>query len=112
MDIDFGFCISPSSHILMDDVDLTMFKKLQETNPDINTCISCGSCTVTCTAGNFTDMSFRQLILMLQRGKDKEAIEKIRRCMLCGKCMLVCPRGINTRNILLSITRIYDKETK
>ena len=106
--IDFGFSISKSSHIQMDNVDLKSFNKLEELNPDIKTCMACGLCTATCSAGNFTDVSFRQIILMLQRGKEKEALEKVKKCMMCGKCMLVCSRGINTRNILLSITRIYN----
>ena len=59
--MDFGFCLSPSSHVKMDSVDLTTFNRLKETNPDINTCIACGSCTATCTAGNFTEMSFRRI---------------------------------------------------
>ena len=103
--MDFGFCLSPSSHVKMDDIDLTTFNRLKETNPDINTCIACGSCTATCTAGNFTEMSFRRILLMLQRGKEEEAKKMIQRCMLCGKCTLVCPRGINIRKILLDITR-------
>lgn len=110
MDIDFGFCLSQSSHINMDNLDMKQFNKLETLNPDIKTCMSCGLCTATCTAGKFTDVSFRQIILLLQRGKEKEALEKVRSCMMCGKCMLVCSRGINTRNILLSITRIYNEE--
>lgn len=78
---------------------------LKESNPDLNTCIACGSCTATCTAGHFTEMSFRRILLMLQRGKEDEAKKMIQRCMLCGKCTLVCPRGINIRKILLDITR-------
>ena len=108
--IDFGFSISKSSHIQMDDVDLKNFNKLESLNPDIKTCMSCGLCTATCSAANFTDVSFRQIILMLQRGKEKDALEKVKKCMMCGKCMLVCSRGINTRNILLSITRIYNEQ--
>ncbi|MBE6347155.1 MAG: (4Fe-4S)-binding protein [Lentimicrobiaceae bacterium] len=107
--IDFGFSISKSSHIQMDDVDLKLFNKLETLCPDIKTCMACGLCTATCTAGNFTDVSFRQIILMLQRGKEKEALQKVKKCMMCGKCLLVCSRGINTRNILLSITRIYNE---
>lgn len=110
--IDFGFSISKSSHIQMDDIDLKTFKKLEALNPDISTCMSCGLCTATCSAGNFTDISFRKIILMLQRGKDKEALQKVKRCMMCGKCMMICSRGINTRNILLSITRLYNEEEK
>ncbi len=103
--MDFGFCISPSSHIQMDTVDLSLFDKLKEVNPDINTCIACGSCTATCTAGNFTEMSFRRVLLMLQRGKVDDAKKLTQKCMLCGKCTLVCPRGINIRKILTDITR-------
>lgn len=103
--MDFGFGISPSSHIMMDSVDQTAFNRLKETNPDINTCIACGSCTATCTAGNFTEMSFRRVLLMLQRGKVDEAKRMTQKCMLCGKCTLVCPRGINIRKILTDITR-------
>lgn len=110
MSIDFGFSISKSSHIQMDNLDMKSFEKLLALNPDINICMSCGACTATCTAANFTDMSFRQVILMLQRGKEKEALKKIKSCMMCGKCMMVCGRGINTRNILRSITRIYKEE--
>lgn len=103
--MDFGFCISPSSHVMMDTVDMTVFDRLKKVNPDINTCIACGSCTATCTAGNFTEMSFRRVLLMLQRGKVDDAKKLTQKCMLCGKCTLVCPRGINIRKILTDITR-------
>ena len=103
--MDFGFCISPSSHVMMDTVDQTTFNRLKDTNPDINTGIACGSCTATCTAGNFTEMSFRRVLLMLQRDKAEEAKKMTQKCMLCGKCTLVCPRGINIRKILTDITR-------
>lgn len=103
--MDFGFGLTPSSHIQMDKVDLTLYKKIQETCPDIGTCIACGSCTATCTAGNFTEMSFRRIILMIQRGEVDKAQKMVQRCMFCGKCTLVCPRGINIRKILLCITR-------
>ena len=31
--------------------------------------------------------------------------EELSKCMLCGKCRLVCPRGINTREIVLTIKK-------
>lgn len=110
--MDFGYIISPSSHILMDDLNLTRFKELQKLEPDVAICMACGSCTATCTAGNFIETSLRQIILMLQRAKEKEAVEMLSHCMLCGKCQLVCPRGINTRHLLHSITNIYSKGEK
>jgi heterodisulfide reductase subunit C len=28
--------------------------------------------------------------------------------MLCGKCQLACPRGVNTRNVILTIQRALE----
>ena len=50
----FGFNISPSSAINLDKVDLTLFEKLHELEPDAYKCMSCGSCSATCPAGKFT----------------------------------------------------------
>lgn len=103
--MDFGFGLTPSSHIQMDKVDLTLYNELKKSCPDIATCMACGSCTATCSAGNFTEMSFRRILLMIQRGENDKALKMVQRCMLCGKCTLVCPRGINIRKILIYITR-------
>lgn len=105
--MNFGFSISPSSHIIMDDVSRKRFDALKKTEPDIAVCMSCGSCTATCTAGTNAEVSLRRMILMLQRGKDDEALAMASRCLLCGKCYLVCPRGINTRHVLLSISKCF-----
>jgi len=51
-------------------------------------------------------MSVRKVLLALQRGQDVR--EMLQCCMLCGKCTMVCPRGINTRNLILSICKLYD----
>ena len=40
-----------------------------------------------------------------RRGEYREAYEQMDKCMLCGKCRLVCPRGINTREIVLTIKK-------
>ena len=45
-----------------------------------------------------------------QRGKEADAFRMMKNCMLCGKCTMVCPRGINTRHLILSISRIYKME--
>ena len=80
--------------------------------PDLQICMACGSCSATCTAGPYTGMSVRKVILDLQRGKEKEAEALLSGCMLCGKCTMVCPRGINTRHLILSLCRIWGDETK
>lgn len=108
--MDFGFKISPSAAIDLDKVDLTLYNRLVEMEPDIRKCMACGSCSATCTAQPWSGMSVRKVILALQRGRDVSAM--LSGCMLCGKCSMVCPRGINTRHLLLSLCRIYDKEGK
>lgn len=110
--MDFGFKISPSSAINLDNVDTEKFVKLHSIEPDVYKCMACGSCTSTCPANRFSGMSIRKVILALQRGKEKDAVSMMKNCMLCGKCTMVCPRGINTRHLILSICRLYGEEAK
>lgn len=104
---DFGFGINPSSTVDLDKVDTRLYEKLSEMEPDVRICMGCGSCSATCTASLYSGMSLRQVILALQRGRDVAPM--LSNCMLCGKCTMVCPRGINTRHLLLSLCRIYEK---
>lgn len=108
----FGFKISPSSAINLDKIDRSRFDKLCSIEPDAVRCMACGSCSATCPAAEFSSMSVRKVLHCLQRGKEEEAFRMMSNCMLCGKCTMVCPRGINTRHLILSICRIYDKEEK
>ncbi|MCR5326764.1 MAG: (4Fe-4S)-binding protein [Bacteroidales bacterium] len=105
--IDFGFGLSKSSSVQLDKVDLTLYRRLEALEPGVRVCMACGSCTATCTAGPWSGMSVRKVILNLQRGKDVGRMLSC--CMLCGKCTMVCPRGINTRHLILSLCRIYEK---
>lgn len=108
MMMDFGFRLSPSSAIDLDKVDRSVYEDLVKLEPDIKMCMACGSCSATCTAGPYSGMSLRKVILGLQRGTDVSKMLSC--CMLCGKCTMVCPRGINTRHLILSICRIYEKK--
>lgn len=108
----FGFKISPSSAINLDKIDRSRFDKLCSIEPDAVRCMACGSCSATCPAAEFSGMSVRKVLHCLQRRKEEEAFRMMSNCMLCGKCTMVCPRGINTRHLILSICRIYDKEEK
>lgn len=110
--MDFGFKISPSSAVNLDNVDLTLYNRLLETEPDISKCIACGSCMASCPANRFSGMSVRKAILNLQRGKGKETAAMLSGCMLCGKCTMVCPRGINTRHLILAICRLYREDAQ
>lgn len=103
---DFGFTLSRSSAVDLDKVDLSRYERLVALAPDVRICINCGSCGATCTAGPYSGMSLRKVILGLQRGQDVRPM--LDSCMLCGKCTMVCPRGINTRRLILSLSKVYD----
>lgn len=117
--IDFGFGLSKSSTVRLDEVDLTLYRELEKLEPDVRICMGCGSCSATCTAAPWSGMSVRKVILALQRVEPQRtpsavgALQNIEKmlsaCMLCGKCSMVCPRGINTRYLILSLCRIYKK---
>jgi len=105
--VDFGYSLSPSSRINLDNFDQGRLTILSKIEPDLIKCIACGSCAASCSAANFTKINLRKVILLLHRGLDNEAVSLIEGCMLCGKCTLVCPRGINTRNLIRSILKTY-----
>ena len=107
--MEFGFKLSPSSVVHLDTTDRRRFDRLAQLVPDVRTCIGCGSCSATCTAAPWSGMSVRKVILGLQRGRDAEIDRMLSACMLCGKCMMVCPRGINTRQLILTLCRLDKK---
>lgn len=108
--MDFGYSLSKSSTMKIENLDNSKFKALAKLEPDATKCIGCGCCTASCSAGVFADMSLRQILLSLQRDCQDKYLPMLQNCMLCGKCMLVCPRGINTRHLILSICKIYGIE--
>jgi heterodisulfide reductase subunit C len=98
--VNFGYTpLSVNIHDL-DKADLKLADSISEEEPSFMLCIACGSCTATCTAGSFTNFSFRQLCHQIRRGESKMAIDESEKCMMCGKCTLACPRNVNTRNII------------
>jgi len=106
--MDFGFSLNPSSAIELDKLDLSLYEKLCRLEPTATTCMACGSCSATCTAAGYSGMSVRKLLLDLQRGRNREVEQMLSHCMLCGKCTMVCPRGINTRKVILTVSRLYE----
>ena len=98
--IDFGFTPLVASITDLDKANVNLAKQLTEQEPSFALCISCGSCSATCTAGQFAKFSFRVMCHQIRKGNAKEAIAEASKCMLCGKCTLACPRNVNTRNII------------
>ncbi len=104
--MDFGFHLSKSSTIDLSRLDRTWLDRLYELEPGARICMNCGSCSATCTAAPYSGMSVRKMLLYLERGMDVKPL--LSKCMLCGKCTMVCPRGINTRNLILTVCKLYD----
>ncbi len=96
----FGFSISKGRQIDYESNDRSIAEYIFENEPSFRLCIECGCCSATCTTGNFTGFSLREIQILIKRGENVEAGKNIRKCMLCGKCILVCPRGVNTRNVV------------
>ena len=103
--INWGYAINKPRVIDIDSNNLRKSDEILREMPELQTCIGCGGCTATCTAGNLTDFNFRKLHTLVRRGEYQGVYEQMNKCMLCGKCRLVCPRGINTRAVVMLITR-------
>ena len=103
--VNFGYSITPDRQIDLDVNTHDICKKVAEAEPSLNLCISCGTCAATCSAGLFTSFSLRQVILLLRRGETHGLGKEVAKCMLCGKCQLVCPRNVNTRNLIIQISK-------
>lgn len=101
----FGFTISQPRAVNLDTNDLVIAERILRDMPEFQTCIACGSCTATCTAGNLTDFNFRRVHTQVKRGEYRKVYEELSKCMMCGKCRLSCPRGINTRGLIMKIKR-------
>ncbi len=103
--IKWGYGISRPRAIDMDRNELVKSDRILQLMPELQTCIGCGGCTATCTAGNLTSFNFRRVHTLVRRGEYEGIYEELNKCMLCGKCRMVCPRGINTRGLVILIKR-------
>jgi heterodisulfide reductase subunit C len=105
----FGYTISRDRQIDYDANDREVAGFINAIEPSIRLCMGCGSCTATCSSGHFTDLNIRLIHTLVQRGEIRHLKKEIMKCMLCGKCQLVCPRGVNLRNLILSIHNALEK---
>ena len=102
---DFGYKRNESAAIDLDIDNSELYKKLLKDEPSAGICISCGTCAGTCSAGQFTDYNLRKIMLLCKRGDTQSLKPIINRCMVCGKCQFACPKGVNTRNIVLTLNK-------
>jgi heterodisulfide reductase subunit C len=105
----FGFIISKGRQIDYESNDRRIASYIHDKEPSFRLCIECGGCSATCTTGNITLFSLRELQILIKRGENEEVRQNIKKCMLCGKCILVCPRGVNTRNIIVLAKQAFQK---
>ncbi|MGB8489701.1 MAG: 4Fe-4S dicluster domain-containing protein [Bacteroidales bacterium] len=105
----FGFTLSRARVIDYDSNDRRVVEYILEREPSLRLCIECGGCSATCTAGNFTNFSLREILILLKRGENETVKNRINKCMLCGKCLMVCPRGVNTRNVIFIAKEAFHK---
>ena len=103
--MNFGYNINQSSKIDLDRASREIALQVMRYEPSFASCIGCGTCMATCSAGRFTTFNLRQLQLMAMRGQTDRIHAETAKCMLCGKCQLICPRGVNTRNVVLALNR-------
>jgi heterodisulfide reductase subunit C len=103
--INFGYKRNESTAIDLDANQSELYKKLLKEEPSAATCISCGTCASTCSAGQFTDFNLRKILLLVKRGDTQSLSPIINRCMVCGKCQFACPKGVNTRHLILILNK-------
>jgi len=108
MSKEFGYRVMKDDSIDFDRNDRRIAAYLHAYEPSINLCIGCGSCTATCSAGLFTSFNIRMIHTLVRRGETKRLKSEISKCMFCGKCQLVCPRGVNLRNVILTLNRAIE----
>ncbi len=108
----FGFTVLKDQQLDYDCLSRSLAKHIQKVEPSIYRCMSCGTCSGSCSAATFTQFSFRKLVINLLRGDDKQIVNEIQKCMLCGKCMLVCPRGVNTRNVVHQLRKVLNEKKR
>lgn len=99
----WGYSIPEARIINYDKNDKAFADYMARKAPTSKLCIGCGGCTATCTAGNLTEFNIRKLQMLVKRGENNEARTHLHKCMLCGKCLLVCPRGVDTRQMILTM---------
>ena len=74
----FGFTISKGRQIDYESNDRRIAGYIFEKEPSFRLCIECGGCSATCTTGNFTSFSLRELHILIKRGENDQVRQNIK----------------------------------
>jgi heterodisulfide reductase subunit C len=71
----------------------------------IQKCIQCGTCSGSCPASKFMDITPRKMVLMSLTGMKAELLKSksIWLCASCYSCSLRCPRGIPVTEFIYAL---------
>ena len=75
----FGFTISKGRQIDYDSNDHSIAEYIYEREPSFRLCIECGGCSATCTTGNFTDFSLREIHILIKRGENDHILKSLKK---------------------------------
>jgi len=106
MAISFGFTISQTRVVNMDNCDFGKLHQLERITSSFKKCMNCGACTATCSAQQFVSFNIRKVKSLYTMGQLGGLDKELAKCMLCGKCTLVCPRGLNLRPIIMNMRKL------
>ncbi len=110
--VDFGFNIKKARSFNMSNNDFSKVKMMFEAVPSYRLCISCGGCTATCSARQFTNFDIRKVHNSFSRGLYVNLDKELQKCMLCGKCTLICPRGVNLRSLIIEMRQLLNSQSE
>ena len=90
---DFGFSIAKTRSVKLSDTDMSKYQQLLELVPSFKRCISCGGCTASCSARQFTDFNIRKTHCYFRRGQYDKLEEELQKCMLMISDRRLTPLG-------------------
>jgi heterodisulfide reductase subunit D len=93
--------------LALEEIDRDFIKDVDPDWRKMLTCIQCGSCSVSCPAGQLMDYAPRELWRLLRLGMRDEVINSrtFWLCTQCDACTVRCPRGIITSEAMLNLRR-------
>jgi heterodisulfide reductase subunit D len=93
--------------LALEEIDREFIKQIEPDWRKMLTCIQCGSCSVSCPAGQLMDYAPRELWRLMCLGMKDEVINTrtFWLCTQCDACTVRCPRGIITSETMLNLRK-------